>query len=62
MKSIRLKMIAKMHFRDTRINFPETVEKLYNPLCNNLRNNISQHLAIELINGSVVIYEQQKST
>jgi hypothetical protein len=49
MKSIRLKMIAKMHFRDTRINFPETVEKLYNPLWANLQVNISRNLANKLI-------------
>lgn len=38
-----------MHFRDTRINFPETVVKLYNPLWANLYNNISRNLANKLI-------------
>jgi hypothetical protein len=42
-------MIAKMPFRDTRINFPETVEKLYNPLWANLQVNISRNLANKLI-------------
>lgn len=59
MKSIRLDIISKMHFRDTRIKFPETVVKLYNPLWANLYNNISQKLAIELrFNNSESIYEK----
>jgi hypothetical protein len=59
MKSIRLKMIAKMHFRDTRINFPETVEKLYNPLWANLQVNISRNLANKLIFKNILeVYEK----
>ena len=59
MKSIRLKMIAKMPFRDTRINFPETVEKLYNPLWANLQVNISRNLANKLIFKNILgVYEK----
>jgi hypothetical protein len=59
MKSIRLKMIAKMPFRDTQINFPETVEKLYNPLWANLQVNISRNLANKLIFKNILeVYEK----
>ncbi len=59
MKSIRLKMIAKMHFRDTRIKFPETVVKLYDPLWANLHNNISRNLANKLIFKNILdVYEK----
>jgi hypothetical protein len=59
MKSIRLEIISKMHFRDTRIKNPKTVEKLYNPLWANLQVNILQNLANELIFKNIVgIYER----
>ncbi len=59
MKSIRLDIISKMHFRDTRIKFPETVVKLYDPLWANLHNNISQKLAIELRFKNILdVYEK----
>lgn len=48
-----------MPFRDTRINFPETVEKLYNPLWANLQVNISRNLANKLISKNILeVYEK----
>jgi len=59
MKSIRLKMIVKIYFRDTRINFPETVEKLYNPLWANIHNNISRNISNKLISKNILeVYEK----
>ena len=52
-------MIVKIYFRDTRINFPETVEKLYNPLWANIHNNISRNISNKLISKNILeVYEK----